>query len=177
MYIDTTTGDYPLMADDIKARFPTTSFASPFYPPDGYAEVKQTSMPEWNPVIERCVEGAPENISGEWRRTWVIEKIYNTPEQEAAAIAESEAKSIQTWREQSTCTPFQGKAALFQAGLLDDVEALIADAATDTLTKLAWANAVEWKRVSPMITSLAVSLEMTDAQVDDLFRAAAQISA
>lgn len=112
-------------------------------------------------------DGVVQDDEGNWMTSYVAVD-YTAEELEAR---------VNQWRQSASCTPFQGKAALFQAGLLDDVEALIADAETDTLTKLAWANAVEWKRVSPMITSLATSLEMTDAQVDDLFRAAAQISA
>jgi hypothetical protein len=177
MYIDTVTGDYPLTADDIKSRLPNTLFSHPFIPPVGYAEVLQTPMPEWKPAIEHCIEGAPEFTQGVWKRTWIIEKLYSDPSAEAAALAAHEAKALQAWREQTTCTPFQGKAALFQAGLLDDIEALVANAATDTLTKLAWANAVEWKRNSPMITSLATALNMADTQVDDLFKAASQIVA
>lgn len=175
MYIDTVTGDYPLTADDIKSRLPNTLFSEPFASPVGYAEVKQTPMPDWNPVIERIVEGAPELVSDEWKRTWIIEKIYSSPSQEAAAIAEHEAKALVAWREQTTCTPFQGRMALSDAGLLACVETAIA--AADEKTKVAWEYALEWKRSSEMISSLATALSMTDEQVDNLFKAAAQVSA
>lgn len=175
MYIETATGDYPLTADAIKERFPATLFSHPFVPLAGYAEVEQTPHPEWNPAIERVVEGAPELVSSVWRRTWIIEKIYSTPEQEAEAIAAYEAKALAAWREDASCTPFQGRMALADAGLLADVETAVS--AADEKTKVAWEYALLWQRTSPMIAALAGALQMTDAQIDDLFKAAAQISA
>lgn len=175
MYIDTVTGDYPLTVDAIKARFPATLFAHPFVPPTGYAEVEQTPHPDWNPVIERVVEGEPENVSGVWRRSWIIEKIYSTPEQETEAVAAHEAKALAAWREEATCTPFQGRMALADANLLAGVETAVT--AADEKTKVAWEYALIWQRNSPMIATLAGALQMTDAQIDDLFKAAAQIQA
>jgi len=177
MYIDTTTGDYPLTADDIKARFPNTSFPSLFVAPDGYAEVMQTPMPQWNPAIERVIEGAPELFEGAWRRTWIIEKIYPDTNAEAAALAAHEAKALQDWRDQTTCSTFQAKAALHNAGLLDAVTALINDTTTDPLVVLAWNNVTEFRRTSAMIVSLAAKLNLSDTQLDDLFTAAAKITA
>jgi hypothetical protein len=112
-------------------------------------------------------DGVIQDANGNWMTSYVAVDY----------TAEEIAAKVEQWRQSASCTPFQGKAALFQAGLLDDVEALIANAATDTLTKLAWANAVEWKRNSPMITSLSTALNMADTQVDDLFKAASQIVA
>lgn len=72
---------------------------------------------------------------------------------------------------------FQAKAALLQAGLLTQVETLIADPATDAVTKLAWAEAVEFYRNSPTIATLAAALGLTSGQIDNLFITAANISA
>lgn len=72
-----------------------------------------------------------------------------------------------------TVSRFQAKAALMQAGLLDQVEMTIAEAGP--LVQLAWAEAVEFRRISPTIATLAAELELTDEAVDDLFRAAMQI--
>jgi hypothetical protein len=71
---------------------------------------------------------------------------------------------------------FQAKAALLNAGLLDQVEAIVADPATSAMTKLAWADAVEFDRNSPTIIELSHELGLTDSEIDDLFIAAAQIS-
>lgn len=177
MFIDIITGQYPLTEADIRAQFPNVIFSTPFEPPPAFARVEDTPHPEWNPVIERVVEDAPEFVGGAWRKAWRIEKLFSTTEEEAAALAAHEAMALQQWREQTTCTPFQGKVALFNVGLLDDIEALVAGTTVDTVTKLAWANALEWRRTSPMIASLAAALGMTDTQVDDLFKAAQTIEA
>lgn len=175
MYIDTVTGEYPLTADDIKSRLPNTLFSHPFIPPVGYAEVLQTPMPDWKPAIEHCIEGAPEFTQGVWKRSWIIERLYSDPSAEATALAAHEAKALLAWREQTTCTPFQGRIALSNAGLLANV--LTAIEGADEKTKVAWEYALEWKRMSPMIATLGAALNITDAEIDDLFKAASQIVA
>lgn len=175
MYIDTATGQYPLSEADIRSLFPNTLFPFPFVPPEGFAIVEDTPYPAWNPVIERIEEDAPEFSDGVWRKTWRIVKLFATPEEEAAALAAHEATALQQWREQTTCTPFQGRMALAQAGLMPQVDAIIA--AADDVTKTAWEYALEWKRTSPMIAALAGALELTETQVDDLFKAAQTIEA
>lgn len=72
---------------------------------------------------------------------------------------------------------FQAKAALLNAGLLSQVEELVAHPDTDVLVKLAWAEATPFERNSPTVSWLASALGLTDQQVDDLFIAAAQINA
>ena len=69
---------------------------------------------------------------------------------------------------------FQARAALMDAGLLADVELAVGSAGP--LVQLAWAEAVEWRRDSPTIAAIAASLDLTDGQLDDLFRAAALIA-
>jgi hypothetical protein len=74
-------------------------------------------------------------------------------------------------------TRFQARAALHLAGLLEQVEALMAHPDTPMLAKLAWADAMEFKRTSPTIASLASTLGLSDAALDDLFTVAAGIDA
>lgn len=74
-------------------------------------------------------------------------------------------------------TPFQAKAVLLQANLLDDVEALISDPVADPLVKLAWANALEYRRLSPMVEGIKTALGWTDEQLDSLFEQAVLITA
>lgn len=71
--------------------------------------------------------------------------------------------------------PYQARAALLAADLLDDVEALIADPETDRAIKIAWEYASEFKRESPFIEQMAAALSLTEKQVDELFIAAAQV--
>jgi len=78
-------------------------------------------------------------------------------------------------RSRMVCSRFQAKAALHAAGLLDDVETAMATA--DRFAQIAWADAIEFRRNSPTIKAMAAALELTDAQIDNLFRAAMQIEA
>lgn len=81
------------------------------------------------------------------------------------------------WRNATTCTPFQGRMALLNAGLLTQVETIIADPNTPQETKIAWEYAIDWSRMSPMIINLGSELGLTDTQIDDLFTSAQSISA
>lgn len=74
-------------------------------------------------------------------------------------------------------TRFQARAALHLAGLLATVDAVIADPATDAMTKLAWADAQTFERTSPTVAGLSVALGLTAAQLDALFVQAAAIRA
>lgn len=75
----------------------------------------------------------------------------------------------------SEVTPYKAKMALADAGLLDSVEALMADPATPLRTRLAWKEALGFERHSDMILSAAALLGLSDAQLDALFVAASQI--
>ena len=70
---------------------------------------------------------------------------------------------------------FQAKAALLAAGLLDDVEAAMAQASP--VAQLAWSEAIEFRRDSTTVAAMASQLSLTDENLDDLFVAAAQITA
>jgi len=72
-------------------------------------------------------------------------------------------------------TRFQARAALYNAGLLDAAEALMADA--DPIARLAWSDAQTFQRNSPTIAALAPALGLSDADIDALFAAAALIDA
>lgn len=70
---------------------------------------------------------------------------------------------------------FQARAALMQAGLLDQAEAAIAQAGP--FEQLAWAETTEWLRDSPTINAIGAALGLSSAEIDDLFRRAANITA
>lgn len=92
-------------------------------------------------------------------------------------VVPSEADILAQRRAQMVVSRFQARAALLNAGLLDEVETIIGNPATSQLAKLAWDQCVEFKRTSPTLTALAQALGMTDAQLDALFEAAAGIEA
>lgn len=71
---------------------------------------------------------------------------------------------------------FQARTALHLSGLLAPVESAIA-ASGNVVAQLAWADAAAFERGSPTIAAMAGALGLTDAQIDDLFRAAAGIVA
>lgn len=75
------------------------------------------------------------------------------------------------------CSRFQAKAALMLAGHLDAVEAIISN--SDALTQLAWREVTEFRRDSPMLAALAAQLDppLSDTDIDELFRAAMQVTA
>lgn len=70
--------------------------------------------------------------------------------------------------------PAQARIALYQAGLLDKVEAKVASAEYPPV-RIYFDNAAEWRRDHPYIQGLAMDLGLTDDQVDNLFRAAARL--
>ena len=74
-------------------------------------------------------------------------------------------------------TRFQARAALAQAGLLDSVSTMMEHPDTPVIVKLAWADALEFRRQSPTVLALAGALGMSAQQLDELFIAAAQIEA
>jgi hypothetical protein len=84
--------------------------------------------------------------------------------------------SIEEKRELMVCSRLQAKATLFQYGLLDQVEELVKQ--SDFLTQLAWNEAIEIRRNSPIILNLKEQLKLpdgtqiTDEILDEMFRQA-----
>ena len=72
---------------------------------------------------------------------------------------------------------FQAKAALRGAGLLPQVEALMAAPEADPLAVLAWTDAQEFRRTSPTVLSMGAALGLDDTALDALFTTAAGIEA
>lgn len=87
----------------------------------------------------------------------------------------SGAELLAAERATMRCSRFQARAALHNAGLLGAVEAAVASA--DPFVQIAWQDATEFYRGSPTIAALQAAVRLTDEQIDNLFRAAAQIVA
>lgn len=93
-----------------------------------------------------------------------------TPEE----VAEIEARKLpQPTPVPQTLTIRQAKLILLQTGLLDDVDAAVAQA--DRATQIEWEYATEVHRTWPTLVAMASALGMTDAQLDDLFIAGAAL--
>ena len=84
-------------------------------------------------------------------------------------------EALAAWRATAEVSRFQAFAALHLAGKLDDATA--AAEAEGGLTLLAWQNAQVFKRTSPMMNALAPAIDLDDAALDELFLAAAEITA
>lgn len=70
-------------------------------------------------------------------------------------------------------TPRQVRLLLLKQGLLDQVEAMIAQ--QDQATKITWEFASEFRRDNPLLLALAQNLGLTQGQIDEFFIAAAAI--
>jgi hypothetical protein len=73
----------------------------------------------------------------------------------------------------TTITMRQAQLALLAAGLLDSVDAAIADA--PRAVQVTWATAGTVDRDNPLIAALQPTLGLTDAQLDALFELAATL--
>ena len=74
-------------------------------------------------------------------------------------------------------TRFQARAALHFAGMLAMIEGYMHLETTPVMEKLAWNDALEFERESPLINALCSSFGLTSEQVDNLFIQASQIKA
>lgn len=80
--------------------------------------------------------------------------------------------SLERERDMMVVTAYQARSALLAAGLLDDVETLMADPETARDIVLMWQHKPRLRRTHPTTVDMAMALGMTDTQLDDLFRAA-----
>ena len=92
---------------------------------------------------------------------------------EETVVETHEEWALRKRREAMKATRFQAKAALMQAGLLDDVEAAVA-ASDDPMIKLAWQEA-SFVRLSPLISAIAEAVGISDEQLDELFESAMRV--
>ena len=93
---------------------------------------------------------------------------------EAASIREAQLADVPVPVPQEV-TRFQARAALYQSGLLEAVEAEIAKPETAMMLKLAWQDAQTFKRESQFVAGMAQALGLSAQQLDDLFTAASAI--
>lgn len=69
-------------------------------------------------------------------------------------------------------TPLQAKLQLHRAGLLDEVEAMVA---TDVEVRLYWEYALEIRRDHPTLLTIAIALGLSDEQLNMMFIEAGKI--
>ena len=90
-----------------------------------------------------------------------------------ARPAKTAAEILAAQRAAMVVSRAQARLALLAAGLLDDIEAAVAEG--DRATQIAWADATTFRRDSPTLSAIAAAIGMSDDDIDDLFRAAALI--
>ena len=66
------------------------------------------------------------------------------------------------------CTAAQARLAMFEAGILGQVQSAI-EASGDGALQIAWEYGTEWRRDDPRIAAIAASLGLSDDDVDALF--------
>ena len=93
-----------------------------------------------------------------------------SPEEEATVLAQWEAGAIPPVP--SAVTPAQLRLALDAVDMLDAVEAVVDQ--LGRAARIKWDFGIIIPRNDPLVIAAAQQLNWTDAQVDDLFRAAAQ---
>lgn len=150
---------YPIFEPAIRAAFPNVSFPVQFQPPEGYAWVLPSEAPAHG-ELEVLVEELPELVESQWRQIWSVRPM---------TLAELEA-----WRVRAMCSRFQGRAALLLRGKLGAADTAVSTC-PDAMVRLAWAEATEWRRMSPGLLAIAGVLELDDAALDELFAVARQI--
>lgn len=79
-------------------------------------------------------------------------------------------------RENMVVSSFQAKAALLAAGLLDEVESFFSSNDATAVQKLAWKETTNFYRLSQLVISTGYLLGLSDAQLDELFINAGQIT-
>ena len=86
-------------------------------------------------------------------------------------------QSKEEWRATTEVSRFQARVALYNFGLLEAVNKLMADPTTPFIAKEAWDSAQVFKRNSPTVITLGAGLKLTEEQIDELFKAALEVQA
>lgn len=96
-------------------------------------------------------------------------EVTMAPEEEAAFLADQAAMRAQIAANAvpRSVSMRQARLALHGAGLLDDVEALIAQ--QPTAVQIEWNYATDVHRNRDLVLSLGAALQLSDAQIDALF--------
>jgi hypothetical protein len=108
----------------------------------------------------------------------VAEVSLTLPDAEIeAAVADYVARYAPPEPVPNEVTMFQARAVLLASGLFDAVDEALRALGAKSVEFQAWEYANHFTRHGPLVNAMAHSLGLTDAQVDDMFRAAARIEA
>lgn len=118
-----------------------------------------TNVPEF---FGTCPDNADTEVEG-------VLGVYNQTDWET--MRDDEMRARDPVPQQVTMR--QARLALLNAGLLDDVEVVIAAAGREA--QLEWEYAAVVERSNPAVAIVQQQKALTDAQIDDLFREAAKL--
>lgn len=168
MYINTTTGQYPVSEAAIRAAHPDTSFPTPFVAPDDYALVFPTPQPAYDAITQSVRETAPAlSVKGEYEQQWEV--VALPPEQaevNRAAARQAKWEGIKAERDRRKFLGVKVGAHWFHS---DDSSRI------QQLALAMMGNAVPaglmWKVLT--LTPPPVFVEMTPALAQGIFQATA----
>lgn len=152
---------YPYSPEQLKADNPQVS-----YPKDiptslleeyGVFEVEEIAQPTYNSITQDLFEDPPLLVENIWTQQWRVETA-------STEIAETR---LNEWRSNLIVSPRQARLALNNMGLLTTVEAWVN--ASDENTKIDWEFATEIRRDWHPITACAISLGLSELDIDNLF--------
>ena len=140
----------------------------PVYRPDG------TEAKEYTPGDPLITEAPATDLHvPKWQDgAWVEGETAEQKQAREDAEAQAERERLDNIR----VTRFQAKAALDDAGLLDQVEAYMAGEDVSRRAKLAWQEA-SFRRGSNLVDQIGSELGLSEADMDQLFLAAREVEA
>ena len=160
-YILTKPGEdsvYPYTLTDLKRANPDTSFPrdmTNFDTTEWYCyPVQDTTPPEAPGMLAQRT--MPELVDGLWQERW---ELVNAPPEPVPEVV----------------TMRQARLALLQLGLLDQVEPAIAsieDPAERRAAEITWEYSTEVERSNPLVFMISSLFNLSEEQVDDMFRQA-----
>jgi hypothetical protein len=108
--------------------------------------------------------------NGDWEFSDIpSDVVLDDPDAPDQTPALTPAQQDAVWLATAVLSKFQFKMGLHEAGLLEKVEALMADPDTSMMVKLAWADSQEFRRNSPTVKAIAAGIEISDKKLDKLF--------
>jgi hypothetical protein len=168
-YIYAPTQEYPFTPQQIAEAYPNTSFPRDGAARDaafaerGYHRVVRADEPAYDPATHKVAKHTvPALVDGTWTLGWDV--VALTQEELDAALAD--------WRQRATCTPRQMRLALLDIGLLDDLEAMVAN--LPRAVRVEWEYSVLLERKNPQWDTLGTLMTpaKTPEDIDNVFRLA-----
>ena len=95
MYINKDTNEYPVNEAQIRALYPSTTFARPFNPGEPFAWVFPTPLPEYDPITQDVREIAPVLTAlGTYEQSWEVYALSTEQAQDNLDAAVEHARTV-----------------------------------------------------------------------------------